>query len=110
MQVVNLTNAAALKVKQLIERDGRADHSLRLKVVSGGCSGLQYQMMFDDQLDEDDLLSEQHGVRVVVDSKSADLLSGTSIDYVDGLDDSGFKIDNPRASESCGCGESFSAG
>jgi iron-sulfur cluster assembly accessory protein len=109
MSVVSLTEAAADKVRQLIERDGRAGYALRLKVVGGGCSGLQYQLMFDDKVGDWDQKSEENGVPVVVDSKSAVYLLGTKIDYVDDLNGSGFKIENPNATSTCGCGQSFGA-
>ncbi|HTO56026.1 MAG TPA: iron-sulfur cluster insertion protein ErpA [Myxococcota bacterium] len=109
MSVVSLTEAAASKVRQLIERDGRAGYALRLKVVGGGCSGLQYQLMFDDKVGDWDQKSEEHGVPVVVDSKSAVYLLGTKIDYVDDLNGAGFKIENPNATSTCGCGQSFGA-
>jgi iron-sulfur cluster assembly protein len=107
MHVVELTEAAARKTKQLIERQGRDSAALRLKVIGGGCSGLQYQLSFDDQVGELDQESAQHGVRVLVDAKSAVYLAGCTIDYLDDLNSSGFKINNPNATSSCGCGESF---
>ena len=108
--IVTLTETASQKVKQLIEREGRdASFGLRLKVVGGGCSGLQYQLMFDNQAGEWDEDSEQNGVRVMVDAKSAVYLAGTTVDFVDDLNGSGFKIDNPNASTTCGCGQSFGA-
>ncbi len=110
MSVITLTEMAATKVRQLMDRDGRdASFGLRLKVVGGGCSGLQYQLMFDNQLGEWDQEADQNGVRILVDSKSAVYLAGTTIDYVDDLNGSGFKIDNPNASNTCGCGQSFGA-
>ena len=109
MSLITLTESAAEKARQLMERDDRQDYGLRLKVVGGGCSGLQYQLMFDDQVGEWDQAFEQHGVRVVVDAKSAVYLVGTSVDYVDDLNGSGFKIENPNASSTCGCGQSFGA-
>ena len=109
MAVITLTNAAASKVSELMERDGRQGFGLRLKVVGGGCSGLQYQLMFDDQVGEWDQEDEQNGVRVYVDSKSAVYLAGATVDYVDDLNGAGFKIENPNATETCGCGESFGA-
>jgi iron-sulfur cluster assembly protein len=80
-----------------------------MKVVGGGCSGLQYQLMFDDAHKESDHEIEAAGVKVVIDEKSALYLVGTTLDYVDSLMESGFKIQNPNAKESCGCGQSFSA-
>ncbi len=110
MSVVTLTESAAEKVKTLMDRDGRGgDYGLRLKVVGGGCSGLQYQLMFDNQTGDWDQAESQSGVRVVVDSKSAVYLVGATVDYVDDLNGSGFKIENPNASSTCGCGQSFGA-
>ena len=109
MALVMLTEAAAEKARTLIDREGREGFALRLKVVGGGCSGLQYQLMFDDQVDELDQEDESSGLRVVVDAKSAVYVMGTTIDYVDELSRSGFKIENPNATNTCGCGESFGA-
>lgn len=109
MSVIHLTESAASKVAELIERDGRQGFGLRVKVVGGGCSGLQYQLMFDDQPGEWDQEDVQNGVRVLVDSKSAVYLAGATVDYVEELDRSGFKIENPNATNTCGCGESFGA-
>ena len=108
-EVISLTEAAAAKVKQLTERDGREGYSLRLKVVGGGCSGLQYQLMFDNKVGDWDQTAEAFGVKVVVDSKSAVYLLGTKVDYVDDLNGAGFKIENPNATSTCGCGQSFGA-
>ncbi len=107
MPVVNLTEMAAEKVQQLMERDGREGYGLRIKVVGGGCSGLQYQLMFDNQGADLDQESHQFGVRVSIDSKSAVYLAGAQVDYVDDLNGSGFRIENPNATSTCGCGESF---
>ena len=110
MSLVTVTEAAASQIKRLLDQDGKAStHALRLKVVGGGCSGLQYQLMFDDQRKENDHEVEASGVRLVVDEKSALYVVGTVLDYVDSLMESGFKIQNPNAKESCGCGQSFSA-
>ena len=109
MPVINLTETAAGKVRELMDRDGREGYGLRLKVVGGGCSGLQYQLMFDDSADDMDSDEQVQGVRVMVDPKSAVYLVGTTVDYVDDLQRSGFKIENPNASNTCGCGESFGA-
>ena len=109
MSLITLTEAASEKAKVLMERDGRDGYALRLKVVGGGCSGLQYQLMFDDEIGELDQEEEWNGMRVVVDPKSAVYLLGTTIDYVDDLGHSGFKIENPNATNTCGCGESFGA-
>jgi iron-sulfur cluster assembly protein len=110
MSLVTVTEAAASQIKRLLDQDGKtATHALRMKVVGGGCSGLQYQLMFDDQRKESDHEVEAGGVRLVVDEKSALYVVGTVLDYVDSLMESGFKIQNPNAKESCGCGQSFSA-
>lgn len=109
MAVVTITEAAAQKVKQLMSRDKRDESfGLRVKVVGGGCSGLQYQLMFDNERQEWDQEFEQNGVKVLVDTKSAVYLVGSTVDYVDDLNGTGFKIDNPNATSTCGCGQSFS--
>jgi iron-sulfur cluster assembly accessory protein len=110
MSLVTVTESAAGQIKRLLDQDGKAvTHALRMKVVGGGCSGLQYQLMFDDQRKDTDHEIESGGVRVVIDEKSALYLVGTTLDYVDSLMESGFKIQNPNAKQSCGCGQSFSA-
>jgi len=110
MALVNVTDSAAEQIKRLLDSEGKLDtHSLRMKVVGGGCSGLQYQLMFDDAVSEDDAVVESEGVTVRVDEKSALYLVGTTLDYVDSLMESGFKIDNPNANNTCGCGQSFGA-
>ncbi len=109
MSLVSLTEAAAQKVRQLMDRDGREGYGLRVKVVGGGCSGLQYALMFETAPADWDQESEHFGVPVFVDSKSAVYLAGSSVDYVDDLNGSGFKIENPNATSTCGCGESFGA-
>ena len=109
MSVVMLTDAAAEKAKTLMDRDDREGYFLRLKVVGGGCSGLQYQLMFDNELLDLDQEAEFEGLKVVVDPKSAVYVVGTTSDYVDDLNQSGFKIENPNATNTCGCGESFGA-
>ncbi len=110
MPVVEVTAAAAERIKQLLDRDGKLEsHAMRMKVVGGGCSGLQYQLAFDDRVGEDDATLELHGVRVVVDEKSALYLAGSVLDFVDTLQESGFKITNPNAQSTCGCGQSFGA-
>jgi iron-sulfur cluster assembly accessory protein len=110
MSLIQVTEAAASQIKRLLDAEGKATtHALRMKVVGGGCSGLQYQLSFDPNLKENDDQVESAGVRVVVDEKSALYLVGTTLDYVDSLMESGFKIQNPNAKNSCGCGQSFSA-
>lgn len=110
MSLVTLTESAAQQIKRLLDQEGKLEtHALRLKVVGGGCSGLQYQLAFDDQVRENDAEVEASGVRLVVDEKSALYLVGTTLDYVDTLMESGFKIQNPNAKSTCGCGQSFGA-
>ena len=106
--VVALTETAAEKVKLLMaeEPSGEAE-VLRVAIQGGGCSGFQYGLGFDRGSQEGDHESEQHGVTVVVDPFSAPYLKGAQIDFVDGLQESGFKIDNPNAISACGCGHSF---
>lgn len=109
MSMIVVTESAARQIKRLLDQEGKTDsHALRMKVVGGGCSGLQYQLAFDDQVRDGDTEIESGGVRVRVDEKSALYLVGTSLDYVDTLMESGFKIENPNANTTCGCGQSFS--
>jgi iron-sulfur cluster assembly accessory protein len=110
MSLVNVTETALSQIKHLLDQEGKLEtHALRMKVVGGGCSGLQYQLMFDDQVKDGDQQVDEAGVSVVVDEKSALYLVGTTLDYIDTLMESGFKIQNPNAKNSCGCGQSFSA-
>ena len=106
--MVTLTEAAVGKIKELLRREGRSDYGLRMKVVGGGCSGLQYQMGFEETSGEDDDTVESGGVKVFIDMKSALYLAGSELDYDDGLMGSGFQVKNPNATNQCGCGESFS--
>jgi len=107
MATVELTEAAAGKAIELLQKSETPSHALRVRVIDGGCSGMRYELAFDAQANGDEL-SEQFGVRVVVDAESARFLAGTTVDYLEGLNESGFQIRNPSASETCGCGESFS--
>lgn len=110
MSLVEVTESAAQQVKRLLDQEGKSStHALRMKVVGGGCSGLQYQLAFDDAVGEEDTTVEANGVRVVVDQKSALYLVGSKLDFVDTLMESGFKIQNPNANSTCGCGQSFGA-
>ena len=108
-RLVKLTSSAAGKVSTLLTRQGRANGVLRVAVVGGGCSGLQYKMDLQDGPASRDILVESGGVRVVVDPKSALYVTGSELDYVEALQDGGFKVKNPNAATSCSCGESFSA-
>ncbi len=106
--MITLTDNAATKVKDLIEAEGEPNLALRVAVRPGGCSGFSYEMFFDSDLADDDLITEKSGVKVVVDPSSAQLLTGATLDYKDGLQQAGFSIDNPNAQRTCGCGSSFS--
>jgi len=106
--MITLTDTAADKVKQLITAEGDDALALRVAVRPGGCSGFSYEMFFDSDVASDDLTVEKAGVRVIVDPSSAQLLTGATLDYKDGLDQSGFAITNPNAERTCGCGQSFS--
>ena len=106
--MITLTDTAASKVKDLIEAEGEPNLALRVAVRPGGCSGFSYEMFFDTDVSDDDNLTDHSGVRVVVDSSSAELLQGATLDYKDGLQGAGFAIENPNAQRSCGCGKSFS--
>src|SRR6476659_8397964 len=106
--VFTLTDAAADKVKSLIEVEGNPELVLRVAVRPGGCSGLSYEMFFDTDVAADDLASEFGEVKVVVDPASSQYLTGASLDYKDGLQGAGFTINNPNTTRTCGCGQSFS--
>jgi iron-sulfur cluster assembly protein len=108
-RLVKLTVNAAKKVSTLLTKQGRANGVLRVAVVGGGCSGLQYKMDLQDGPANRDILVESGGVRVVVDPKSALYVTGSELDYIEALQDGGFKVKNPNAATSCSCGESFSA-
>ena len=107
-RLVKLTPSAAHKVSSLLSKQGRPNGVLRVAVIGGGCSGLQYKMDLQDAPANRDILVESSGVRVVVDPKSALYVTGSELDYLDTLD-GGFKVKNPNAATSCSCGESFSA-
>ena len=110
MAVIDVTEAAQERIRSLLDQEGKlASHALRLKVVGGGCSGLRYELAFDDEVGEHDTELEVNGVRLIVDEKSALYLAGTTLDFVDTLQESGFKIENPNANNTCGCGQSFAA-
>jgi iron-sulfur cluster assembly accessory protein len=102
-----LTDGAAAKVKALLEGEGREDLALRVAVQPGGCSGLRYQLFFDDRNFEGDIVKVFGGVDVVTDRMSAPYLMGATIDFVDTIEKQGFTIDNPIATGSCACGDSF---
>jgi iron-sulfur cluster assembly accessory protein len=108
--VINLTEAAADQLQKLLDEKGMEDHSLRVFVSGGGCSGLQYGMTFAEAPMEGDQVFEEQNVRLVVDSGSLMYLMGAEIDYIDSLMGGGFRIENPNAAQSCSCGSSFRTG
>ncbi|TFD52519.1 iron-sulfur cluster assembly accessory protein [Cryobacterium sp. Hh11] len=105
---IALTEVAALKVRSLLTQEGREDLRLRVAVQPGGCSGLIYQLYFDERVLEGDALVDFDGVEVVVDKMSVPYLDGASINFEDTIEKQGFTIDNPNAGGSCACGDSFS--
>src|SRR5277367_6280940 len=107
-RLIKVSPSAAQKVSSLLQKQGRPNGVLRVAVVGGGCSGLQYKMDLQDQPANRDILVESGGIRVVVDPKSALYVTGSELDYIGSLD-GGFKVKNPNAATSCSCGESFSA-
>jgi iron-sulfur cluster assembly accessory protein len=106
---VNLTPKAVAAIRQMHAKEGLgSDQGLRISVVGGGCSGFQYSMNFDSRKDGD-IVTDFDGLSVLVDEISLPYIAGTTLDYVEGLHNAGFRFDNPRASRTCGCGSSFSA-
>src|SRR5260370_31407064 len=101
------TDAAAVKVSSLLEQEGRDDLRLRIAVQPGGCSGLRYQLYFDERQIDGDVVSQFSGVQVVTDRMSAPYLGGATVDFVDTIEKQGFTIHNPNATGSCACGASF---
>ncbi len=106
--LIQFSESAALKVKDMIVEEGNSKLNLRVYVTGGGCSGFQYGFAFDESLNEDDTRIEKHGVMLVVDAVSFQYLAGAEIDYEDGLEGARFLIKNPNAASTCGCGSSFS--
>ncbi|MGV0744580.1 HesB/IscA family protein [Mycolicibacterium sp. XJ870] len=104
---VTLSDAAAAKAKALLDQEGRDDLALRIAVQPGGCAGLRYNLFFDDRTLDGDLNAEFSGVRLTVDRMSAPYVQGATIDFVDTIEKQGFTIDNPNATGSCACGDSF---
>jgi len=107
-QIVTVTPKAAEKVSEFMKQEGKDSLFLRVYVTGGGCSGLSYGMGFEESSEEDDLIIDQNGVKIVVDNYSQRYLKGANIDYIDSLMGSGFKINNPNVTKSCSCGHSFS--
>ena len=104
---VSLTDAAAAKVKSLLSQEGRDDLRLRVAVQPGGCSGLIYQLYFDERFLDGDVTVDFDGVEVIIDNMSVPYLDGAAIDFKDTISEQGFTIDNPNAAGSCACGDSF---
>lgn len=105
--LVTLTPTATTRLTGLLQEKGLLEHGLRVFISGGGCSGLQYGMAFENEAQEGDIVTDSGGVKVYVDPMSAMYLTGAEIDYVDNLMGGGFKIENPNAVASCGCGHSF---
>jgi len=105
--MVTLTSLAATKVQEFLQQNGRPEAGLRVRVAGGGCSGFQYQLALDDAATQDDEVFEQGGVKLFIDPRSLLYLDGTEIDFVEDIMGSGFRFNNPNATGSCGCGESF---
>ena len=106
--IITITDGAAQKVSELLALEGNSELALRIAVRPGGCSGYSYEMFFDSEIAHDDHASTHGPVKVVVDPASAQLLTGATLEYKDGLQGAGFSINNPNAQRSCGCGQSFS--
>ena len=106
--MITVTESAAAKVKELLDQEQDESLALRVAVRPGGCSGFSYEMFFDGEVAAEDTATDFGGVRVIVDPTSAQLLTGATLDYKDGLQQTGFSIDHPNAQRTCGCGQSFS--
>ena len=104
---ITLTERAAQKIREVMKQSGKEQGGLRMRVVGGGCSGLQYQMAIDDAPQPKDKVLESNGIKIFVDLKSMLYLAGAQVDYIEDLMRSGFDITNPNAKSTCGCGESF---
>ena len=108
--VVTVTEGAVKKVREFLDKENKPNGALRLYVTGGGCSGLSYGLAIEDEAGKDDLVIQENGVRVLIDTFSAKYVRGSVIDYVETLQGSGFKIDNPNVTSTCACGSSFHAG
>lgn len=107
--MVTMTERAATEITGLLKQQSKEDHMLRVWIAGGGCSGFQYGMALDDQAAEDDMTFASHGVTVLVDPMSHQYLDGSEIDFVETVMGGGFKVNNPNATSTCGCGHSFQA-
>jgi iron-sulfur cluster assembly accessory protein len=107
-KTVSLTDTAVEKVRELIATEEEEGLALRMAVRPGGCSGFSYEMYFDAEVDDNDIVEEFEDVKVLVDPQSAEMVRGATLDYKEGLMGAGFAIDNPNVTRSCGCGNSFS--
>ncbi len=105
--ILSLTDNAAEKVKALMAEEGEEDLALRVGVRPGGCSGFQYSIYFDDEINDDDEVLHDKGVKILIDAMSVPYIMGSEFDYVDGLMGAGFAVNNPNVSGGCGCGSSF---
>lgn len=106
--MISVTDKAKEKISELLKQEGRTEqHNVRVSVKGGGCSGLMYDLDFDDKVNTADQVFEDKGVKILVDKKSLLYLLGTTLDFSDGLNGKGFQFINPNASRTCGCGESF---
>ena len=106
--LATLTDTAAAKVKAMMAKEGKEGYALRFGVATGGCAGLSYELKFQKNPYDNDIVFEQKGLKVIVNQESVEFIKGIEIDYVDTLRESGFKYSNPNAKSSCGCGTSFS--
>lgn len=106
--MITLTPTASAKVREIMTKENKVDLKLRMGIRGGGCSGFKYVLGFDSRASESDQHFEQDGIQLVCDTRSFLYLNGTEIDYEDGLNGSGFVFNNPNATKSCGCGQSFS--
>jgi len=106
-QLVTVSSKAAEKIKEFMKEESDSPQYLRVYVQGGGCSGLSYGMGFEKESEEDDLVIEENGVKILIDSYSIDHLKGANVDYIESLMGSGFKINNPNVTKSCSCGSSF---
>ncbi len=107
-KVLTITEKAVNKIKELLAKENKQGHGLRIQLIPGGCSGFKYEFAFDNETTEEDAIIEEQGIKVYIDKESMSFLKGSLIDYIDSLQGSGFKVSNPNAKSTCGCGSSFS--